>query len=127
MPDSCNHIKQKPQFFQTFANQDRVETLMSPWDGIHARELQNKQDRPPTLPVWPVNWIANMANPAKDMKPVGPRKIVLVCIDPHGGSANSQATVISVVTERQNGTDHFLVLFFYIHNVNLQVVRRGPW
>lgn len=44
--DECTHIMRMRQFFQREMDVKFAEALMSPWTGIAARELHNKQDKP---------------------------------------------------------------------------------
>jgi hypothetical protein len=90
----CKHVQQRPQHFQGFFNQQRVKTLLSPFEGVYEKELQNQEDRPPTEPVWSARAISHMVDPAHDLEPVGQIAIAHTSIDPHGGG-DSQGAIVT--------------------------------
>lgn len=107
----CTHVYHRPQGFQSNFSQLRTKVLLTPFEGVHERELLNRQDKPPTEPVWSTRSILNMFDDSRDLAPMEEYSHAFVSIDPHGGGEASDASIATVVRTRINGRWTILVRY----------------
>ncbi len=122
----CTHNYQRPQHFQSNFSQLRTKVLLSPFEGVHERELLNRQDKPPTEPVWSTRAITNMFDESRDLEPIEEYGHAFTSIDPHGGGETSDSAISTFVRTRINGRWTYLVHFYLFYMSAASIPSRSP-